>query len=219
MSAIGTLPAWQGDAAPEGRRLPDAVSSWRQVFDREQMAALDKFRSVEAPAFATTSRERLAPGAAGGASAPPPPPAARSAAASGPAAATAPGGNPPHEERGTFIPAGSLTSSRGLPGPALASFPPRATRGGLPAALVDVVIASAAPLLQEKWPSHNLHWTAGIDGLHLWLRDSGAMPHDPVLQRWLNDLQGALAAAGIPLAGFTLNGKAYPIPPIVSSRS
>jgi len=185
------------------------------------MAALDKFRSVEAPAFAATARLRLTPGTAGGVSVsvPSPLPAASTAAASGPVAAATQGGRPPQQAQDAFIPAGSLASSPRFPGPALAGLPLRAPRGGLPAALAGAVVASATPLLQEKWPFHNLHWMVGIDGLHLWLRDSSAMADDPVLQRWLNDLQGALAAAGVPLAAFTLNGKAYPVPSIFSSRS
>lgn len=81
--------------------------------------------------------------------------------------------------------------------------------------------ARAAPLaaVLEKWPWRKLHCMTGADGLHLWLRDAGVTPHDPALQRWLGDLQRTLAAAGTPLASFTLNGKACAVSSIVLQGS
>lgn len=68
----------------------------------------------------------------------------------------------------------------------------------------------------EKWSSRKLHSMASAEGLHLWLRDASATPQDPALQRWLSDLKHTLGAAGMPLASFTLNGKACLVPSIVS---
>lgn len=78
-----------------------------------------------------------------------------------------------------------------------------------------------APLaaVLQKWPWRKWHCMTGADGMHLWLRDAGVTPHDPALQDWLGDLQRTLAAAGTPLASFTLNGKAYPVSSIALKGS
>lgn len=68
----------------------------------------------------------------------------------------------------------------------------------------------------EKWSARKLHSIASAEGLHLWLRDASATPQDPALQRLLSDLKHTLGAAGMPLASFTLNGKACLVPSIVS---
>lgn len=221
MSVIGALPTQPGGPARESMRGPDGVSSWRKVFDREQMAALDKFRSVEAPALASGSRARPGPGAVGSVTAQPA--LSRVSAPGGPGGAAAPAVSVSSEAQPVAMPAASRASLQYFPAPGSTGFPSRANVAGMPVRSGDGMGAAplSAPIaaLLEKWPSRKLHCMASADGLHLWLRDSSVVPHDPALQRWLSDLQGALALTGIPLASFTLNGRACPIPSIVSIDS
>ena len=221
MSAIGVLPAQQGGPAREGMRLADGVTSWRKVFDREQMAALDKFRSVEAPALARMASARPGPGGVGGGNVQPALTEAATTSGPGKAAASAARFSPGAQL--TMMPAASGASPQYFPAQGSTGFSSRAVLAGMPVRPGEGAgpMSLAAPLaaLLEKWPSRKLHCMARADGLHLWLRDSSVVPHDPALQRWLTDLQGALAMTGMPLARFTLNGRACPAAAIVSIDS
>ena len=222
MSAIDQLLAQAAGPTRGGQRRTDDGLGWRQVFDREQMLALDAFRSVSAP-LALPAQPALPPvvGIRGGVDSGrvDPTPA-------GPAAAT-----------DTAVVAGSTDGSRQAPQPAgLFSLP------GLPTALpcpVQLALAARMPRTMpgpdaglaagtsavslatpiDKWPQRKLHCTVAGDGVHLWLRDAVTTPQDPALWRWLNELQQTLTAAGMRLAGFTLNGKACLVPSLPSQRS
>ena len=219
MSAIEALPPQQGGPPREGTRPADAVSAWRQVFDREQIAAQDKFRSVQAPAFPAASASasaRLASRAMGGSSRLAPPATAVASGLAGPGGPAASTGGFTRAALQAAGTAGPPSPPRGFPGQVPASLSLPAARTGQPASITDG--ARGAPLagLLEKWPWRKVHCMISGDGLHLWLRDAGATPHDPALQRWLTELQRTLAATGISLASFTLNGRTCPVPSIVS---
>ncbi len=221
MSAIDALPAPHAAPARDGRRAPDSLSAWRQAFDREQMAALDKFRSVKAPGFAAvSSRGGAAPVAASDVNS--------SLATAGTAAASRPASGPAansvrgQQAQAAWLPAARL-SSRQLPPPPSQALSGRSSAGPAPLAVQtesksgvanDIRTALPAGML-ARWPWRKLHCMADADGLHLWLRDADATQHDPALQRWLRELGGALAAAGTPLRSFTLNGRDFPLPSIV----
>ena len=215
MSAVGQV---LSSAAPAsfGTKAPDGVAAWRQVFEREQIAALGKFRSVASP----VSLPRSSPGTAtpqahadAKADAPPSPVgASRVALGAAPATGTPLQGRP--------VDAPSLSGSAPpLPSSAAVASTQQPALNRLPSDPTGrAERSSALPLsaLMEKWSSRKLHSMASAEGLHLWLRDASATPQDPALQRWLSDLQHTLGASGMPLASFTLNGKACLVPSVVS---
>ena len=215
MSAVGQVPS---PAAPAslGTRAPDSVGAWRQVFEREQMAALDKFRSVAAPvSLPKPSARRAAPHAhANGSANAPPEPVGASRVAPVAAPAT---GRPPQARPASAPPLSRSTPP--LPSPVPAAGTQQPAPDSLPGDQTrHAERSSALPLstLMEKWSSRKLHSMASAEGLRLWLRDASVTPQDPALQRWLSDLQHTLGASGMPLASFTLNGKACLVPSVVS---
>jgi hypothetical protein len=215
MSAVGQVLS-SAAPAPFGTRAPDGVAAWRQVFEREQMAALGKFRSVAAPVSLPRSSPASAAahvqGDANGNAPRLPAGTSRLAPVAIPAT-----GTPPQ-----VMPAAAPSLSRSappLPSPAAAASTLQPALDSLPGDQSGhAERSSALPLstLMEKWPSRKLHSMASAEGLHLWLRDASATPQDPALQCWLGDLQHTLGATGTRLASFTLNGKACLVPSIVS---
>lgn len=218
MSAVGLVAA-QAVPAPADARAPDGVAAWRQVFEREQMAALDKFRSVPAPAcLPAQSPPRAAPRfpAKGSAATPPSAGAASrvapaAARVSGTPSGLLPATAPSVSRSGPDI--APATPAAGTPQPALDGLRGNPARHAEPDSMPALPALTA---LTENWPSRKLHGMASAEGLHLWLRDAGATPQDPALQRWLRELQRFMGATGMRLASFTLNGRACPVPTIVS---
>jgi hypothetical protein len=197
--------------AGTGAGVGKSVSAWRRVFEREQLAALAKFRSVamgggrEAGAYGMQSGQ---PGAA---------------VANAKDAYLAPSSAHPGQPGG-----GSAFGMQARPtlyGNFLSYIKPSmvageiwtgvwggttATRTPSPetvqAPLAPAASPQAALLSSGDWPWRKLHCMVDADGIHVWLRDATIDADDNALLEWIGQLHQALAQAGARLASFTLNG-------------
>lgn len=196
-----------------GAGLGKSVSAWRRVFEREQLAALAKFRSVvtgnpggpsaysmpygqpdrtaavSADALSTLSGRTSWPG---GESADVTP--GRPAHYAGFPSAAKP--SMPAGERWTGVWLSQATASKPSE-KAVQSFLP-------PAALHQ----AAAPTSSGEWPWRRMHCMVDADGVHVWLRDTTIDAQDTLLLEWLGQLHQTLVQSGMRLASFTLNGTA-----------
>ena len=201
-----------------GTGLGKSVSAWRRVFEREQMAALAKFRSV-----ATGNSEDV------GAYSMPPSRPVHTAAVS--AAAVL----PPSGQTGR-LGGGNMDIAPGTPAHH-ASFSPDAAKLSMPAGerwaglwlsqalsshppeksvqLLHALTAThlTAPTSPGEWPWRKMHCMVKPDGVHVWLRDTAIGAGDTLLLEWIGQLHQMLAQSGMRLASFTLNGVA--ISPVV----
>lgn len=215
MSAAASVGQALGAAAADkraGAPLAASLSAWRKVFEREQMAALARFRSVPAG----TPHEHGAAGVAGDSAAcakpapagsnPGQPRPAGAASAGSPASGAtrwaAPGtaasdaGGRLEREMATVAPAVSLAAARS---------PATASGSAKPLAGPEAASVAAATALVE-WPCRKLHCMADADGVHVWLRDAGLAPDDAAVVDMRTRLRQVLAQSGARLASFTLNG-------------
>lgn len=209
MSAVTHVPAPDGTRIRSGMSPPDSVTSWHQVFEREQMAALRAFRSVPASAG-------MPPGVAAAAAAP---------------AGKGTGGAAPFDRPSSMrANAMDFNAPRTLAVLRVPAVPPgpngirsaaclqasgaaiRNAGSGKTAATADARAAAVCTAPATKWPARKAHCVIRPDGAHLWLRDAATAPDDALLQQWLSEMQHMLAAGGTPLASFTLNGKPCLVP-------
>ena len=218
MSGIKHIASPETVQVNSGMSPPDGVASWRQVFEREERAALAAFRSVAA-------RVDVRPGVGGpnskgqvieakvateivGA-----PQLGRATAMEG---KVTPTGSPPARSSLNML---AIRPDPGAIRPLLLPhfFGTAAsnTAANKKEAAVDQHAAVVSTGCSLPWPWRKLHYTVTADGAHVWLRDAGVAPGDPLLQSWLAELQHTLAANGTPLASFTLNGKACLVPTAV----
>lgn len=194
-----------------GAGLGRSVSAWRRVFEREQLAALDRFRSVAADDM----RSAGADGATGG--------QRKCAVPVSSCAAVAP---VRHASALAIAIAGAMpaepgpeqhTGARATPAtPALGPGAALCAGQALARALAAMELAYAPPAaatmlapalaLSGEWPWRKLHCMADADGIHVWLRDASLGGDDGALLEWIARLRAALAQSGARLASFTLNG-------------
>lgn len=215
-SVTGAAGQFAGMAtAPEeraGAGLGKSVSAWRRVFEREQLAALAKFRSV------TTGN----PGDSSAYSMPHGQPertgAVSADALSTPSGRTSwPGGESADVTRvrpahyASFpgaakpsMPAGERWAGVWL-GQATTSKP---SENAVQSFLAPAALHHAATASSGEWPWRRMHCMVDADGVHVWLRDTTIDAQDTLLFGWIGQLHQMLAQSGMRLASFTLNGTA-----------
>lgn len=191
-----------------------SIDAWRRVFDREQLAALARFRPVAGGADSRDPegsgsghavdghayrRDDASSGRTGrqadGTKAVSASDAERIAPARMPcfAAARAPfSGATTMQLPAVIGPADANASATADVAP-----PRSASPAALQAALADAANA---------WPLRRLHARLAEDGVEVWLRDARLAPDDAALEAEIAALRQTLREAGYRLAGFTLNG-------------
>lgn len=220
-SVAGVAGQFAGMAtAPEehaGAGLGKSVSAWRRVFEREQLAALAKFRSVatwhprELSAYSMPhgQPDRTGPVAADALSTP-------SGRTSWPGGESADVTRVRPAHYASFpraakpsMPAGERWAGVWLSQATTSKPSENAVQSFLaPAALHHVATASSG-----DWPWRRMHCMVDVDGVHVWLRDTAIGAGDTLLLEWIGQLHQMLAQSGMRLASFTLNGVA--ISPVV----
>jgi len=201
-----------------GTGLGKSVSAWRRVFEREQMAALAKFRSVatgsseDVGAYSTPPRQPVRTEAVSAAAVLPP--SGQTGRLGGGNVDIAPG-TPAHHA--SFSPTGakpSMPAGERWAGlwlrQALSSSPAKESMQSLHALTAPHLTAPTTP---GEWPWRKMHCMVKADGVHVWLRDTAIGAGDTLLLEWIKQLHQMLAQSGMRLASFTLNGVA--ISPVV----
>lgn len=194
---------------------PSAVSgdAFRRLLDREQMAALNRFRAVP-------GNTRMASPTAGSADS--------DKRATYPADATQDAVASDAYAKGDIMSAQPNRTWYSPSAPPAAALPLRSTNaltvGAVPPAAPQYEAASAARTTASAigiaetalrpnvldtgfpWPLRKLHCRLEEDGVHVWLRDLTQQPGDAGLNASIVTLRRVLENAGYRLAGFTLNG-------------
>jgi hypothetical protein len=210
------VPAGTDRIDPAGRGLAGGTRAWSKVFEAQQTAALDRFRSV-GNAVAVPPAQRGLPG--------------QQTLQDRPAQAVA---------RSLPGPAMKAMPGAGASQPAIAAIPAAPVRPNVEgASRVQQALQSAASasvlcgasseasgaaarmpqiehcrqlaailekLTGKQWPRKNIHVAATAEGVYVWLRDS-APAHDPdSVARLAAGVRAVFRESGNPLAGMSLNG-------------
>jgi hypothetical protein len=188
------------------------TDAFRRLLDREQMAALARFRAVPGGARVPSpgagdadvgkrgaGRNALAPQA----------PASRVALALPEHACAVPdwSGAAPTADIAAAIstrPAQPLDATT-IAAPRIEAPGPVTPHGAAPEPVLAALRATCVDASQP-WPLRKLHCRIEDDGVHVWLRDGAQRSGDAQLEAGIAALRQALQEAGYRLAGFTLNG-------------
>ncbi|MBK4735701.1 hypothetical protein [Noviherbaspirillum pedocola] len=190
-----------------------AGDAFRRLLDREQMAALNRFRAVPVD---TRMASAKASNAESDKRANYPADAAPEAGKS--VAYATSDITSMQRNRSRYSPsmppaaALSLRSTTTLPnGAATPATPQLDAARTAPATNAAIEIAETVlrPNVVDTgfpWPLRKLHCQLEEDGVHVWLRDLTQQPDDTALEASIVTLRRTLESAGYRLAGFTLNG-------------
>jgi hypothetical protein len=184
--------------------LREPVQAWREVLEREQSAALAKFRAIsgdiesrlpardaQQPAQQTMRRATL-PVALSDARIAEQPVTACPPRSAGEAAHswTAPS----HQEMDGYPLTNDVTRARA------------ATCAAQDGEVDALALSQLMSKIRDVWPWRKLHFQLDADGVQIWLRDSTLKPEDASLKDAIAQLRNALSERGYRLAAFTLNG-------------